>query len=310
MEASIDKYGKQAARIKTVDMSRWVKRFKEANRGLDSLKKEIKELSMDESLDMYLQKKNTDLEISKTIMKANHVNKINIMYQAEMDNLKKVMLLSSEIMQENYLLMRASGELDKPMKEKLHLLVKLLQGQRNVTFADDDTATNTTVVITEEESSSSSSPEHEDNNDCITFQNIMNLSDYSDDIHSPSGLYSKKRTNNVAAVEDDEIVGIETKKSKNNANTETMAEFTFVRPKAMKGINFNAIPGPVGCSKMETDDQSNLNETFELLKPHPTRIISASASVPGPIRSTVLVEPNTKSSSAVSKGNYIISLYN
>lgn len=300
MEASIDKYGKQAARIKNEDMSRWVKRFKDANRGLDSLKREIQEQSMNVPLDLYIQKKNTDLEISKTIMKANHVNKINNMYQAEMDNLKKVMLLSSEIMQENYLLMRASGELDKPMKEKLHLLVKLLQGQRNVKFADDDTATNA-IVVSAEDVSPSSSPEHEDNNDCITFQNIMNLSDYADDMPCSSGLL--KRTNNDVDEEDDEIVAIETKKSKNSSSAEALADFTFVRPKAMKAINFNAVGGKVS-SQMEIDDHSHLNATFELM-PHPTRIITASAAAPVPTRSTVLVEPNLKSSSsAISKGNY------
>lgn len=303
MEASIDKYGKQAARIKNEDMSRWVKRFKEANRGLDSLKREIKEQNMDVSLDLYIQKKNTDLEISKTIMKANHVNKINNMYQAEMDNLKKVMILSSEIMQDNYLLMRASGELDKSMKEKLHLLVKLLQGQRNVKFADDDIATHTTVVSAEESPSPSSSPEHEDNNDCITFQNIMNLSDYADDMPCSSGLL--KRPNIDVDEEDYEIVPIETKKSKNSSSAEAMADFTFVRPKAMKAINFNAVAVKGKCSKMEIDDNSHLNATFELV-PQPTRIIASSTSAPGPIRNTVLVEPNIKSStSAVSKGNLL-----
>lgn len=303
MEASIDKYAKQAARIKNDDMSRWVKRFKEANRGLDSLKKEVKDQNMEDSLNLYMQKKNTELEISKTIMKANHVNKINNMYQAEMDNLKKVMVMSSEIMQDNYLLMRASGELDKSMKEKLHLLVKLLQGQRNVKFADDETATNSTFVSTEESPSPSSSPEHQDNNDCITFQNIMNLSDYADDMPCSSGLL--KRANNVIDEEDDEIVAIETKKSKNSSSAEAMADFTFVRPKAMKAINFNAVAGKGKCSKMEIDDLPHLNATFELV-PLPTRIIASSSSAPGPIRNTVLVEPNIKSSSsAVSKGNFL-----
>lgn len=269
LEASIDKYGKEAARIKNEDMTRWVKRFKEANKALDHLKKEIEGHDLAPALELYVQKKNVDMDNSKMMMKNGHVNKINSVYQLEMENWNRIVVKASQIIQENYLLLRATGSLDNDMLEKLQTLVRLLQGQRQVKFADDETA-----------SSNENHSQLSDGSECTTFQNILNLTDYADNFHSSPSSASKKRV--IDGIEEIDTYGIEPKRSKNS----TMADFAFVRPKALKSINFNAPPS-------NSEENGDLNVTFDLnSKPKLSR--------------KPLHEQNTKSllsNSAVSKGN-------
>lgn len=255
LEASIEKYSKEASRIKNEESSRWIKRFKEASRGLEHLKKEIADQGMTEVLDVYLQKKNAELDNSKLLMKAAHVHKINNVYQNEMENWSKVVVKASEIIQQNFLLLRSMGELDNAMIEKMQLLGKLLQGERSVKFAE-------TI-----EQPATEAPE--------SLNNIMNLSDYSNDEAQQSPVSAKKRLNvddNDAELEND------SKKSKNLAAGE---DFQFLRPKAMKSINFGAAP----------TQPNDMNVTFDL-------------NVAGPSGSKTVLSERTINRPVIAKGKW------
>jgi hypothetical protein len=246
-------------RIQNEDMSRCLKRLKDASRALDSLKRDIINEDSSVLLQTYIQKKDIELENSKVLLKSNHVNKINSMYHVDMENFRKTMVLSSEIIQDHYLLFRR--EMDEGMLGKLDTLVKLYQGQRNVKFEEGDIADSPTK-------------------NCPTYQNILNLSDYAEnaELHSPSSTKKRPFNNDVT---DDEEDGIEEiKKSKQ--------EFDFVRPKAIKAIDFNA---PMPAMKSNVCD---LNVTFDL-QPKPTKILSSTTNNARPAMAS--------SSGAITKGS-------
>lgn len=193
---------------------------------MDNLKREIADQGMSGALDIYLQKKTADLENSKLLMKTAHVNKINNVYQNEMENTNKVVMKAAEILQHDFLLLRSMGELDNGMIEQLQGLGKLLQGERSVKFAESEVPT---------------APEA---TECLTFHNIMNLTDCaSDEVHQ-SPMSAKKRLNS-----DDDDFENESKKSKNLAAGE---DFQFLRPKALKSINFGA------------SSSSDMNVTYDM----------------------------------------------
>lgn len=253
--ASIDKYSKEVLRIKTEESSRWAKRFKESNRCLENLKEEIAEKNLSVALDIYLQKKNGDLEISKLMMKMAHVSKINNVYQTELENWCKIVLKASEIIQENFLILRSVGELDSEMQEKLQMLGKLLQGQRNVKFADDEQIISGPILA----STGSNSDVHE----IAGLQNMMNLTDCSggDDVMI-SPLSAKKRINNN---EMDESEG-NSKKAKNSAAD----DYPFIKPKALKSINFDQ---PVSIPKIAIEKVTDMNTTFDLAGPGGSNVL-------------------------------------
>uniref|UniRef100_A0A1B0DBK8 Uncharacterized protein n=1 Tax=Phlebotomus papatasi TaxID=29031 RepID=A0A1B0DBK8_PHLPP len=62
-----------------------------------------------------------------------------ILMKNELDNMKNALLLSCEIIQQNYLLMRANKyTMDVNMKRKYQKLVKLVEGKANIKFADEE----------------------------------------------------------------------------------------------------------------------------------------------------------------------------
>lgn len=77
IEASIDKYAKEAVRIKNDEQSPALKRFKDASRALESVKAEVARQNLGPAMDVYLKHKTTEMEISKVLMKNVHVNKVN-----------------------------------------------------------------------------------------------------------------------------------------------------------------------------------------------------------------------------------------
>lgn len=245
MGASIDKYNKEVQRIKTEETLRWTKRFKEANRSLETLKEEISERNLSAALELYLQKMNADLEISKLLVKTAHVNKINSIYHMEMENWFRIVLKASEIIQENFLLYR--GEFDSEMLGKLQALGKLLQGQRNVKFAEDEQAASLSAL-----------PQSNSGMESTTL-NYMNLTDCAGEGYedaTPSPGFKKKR--NIDGDTEDEL-----KKDSKKAAT---GEHPFLRPKAMKSINFdqaNALPHTAN-TKLVGEMTSDMNVTFDL----------------------------------------------
>lgn len=202
---------------------------------MDTLKMEIQEKGLDVVLDDYVQKKDVELENSKLQMKMMHVDKVNNVYQLEMENTNKTVMEAIEIIQENFLLLRSMGELDNSMNEKLQSLSKLLQGQRNVKFADDglmDVAQST----------------YQDSGEAL--HHIVEISDYSDEELTYAAQPSKRKPSNDSGAEKD------SKKSKNSAPSD---DFQFLRPKALKSINFE----PDSILKVGGNDHE-LNTTFDL----------------------------------------------
>lgn len=165
-------------------------------------------------------------------MKSAHVNKINSAFQSELERWNEIAVKSAEVLQDNYLVLRSLGELDKGMLGKMQTLSKILNGQRNVKFAEDEVYTAPLAVNSEAA-------------ETLALKNILNLSD--DLLQSPASV--KKRPN------EDSDHEYESKKSK---NSEATTSFQFLRPKALKSINFD------GASTSAQTNDRDLNITFDL----------------------------------------------
>lgn len=232
MGASIEKYSKEASRIKHDELARWSKRFKDSHKACHMLRGEIlADDSLTSSLLAYLEKKRTEVEISKVKLKSAHVNKINAVYQLEVANFNNIILEAAELLQENYLVLRSCGALDNKMTEKLNHLEKLMQGQRNVKFTDN------------EEPAVANSEAAE-----AQLGQYLNLTDFDHDAMAANA--QRKRINEED--ENDSMLETDLKKSKNSSARD---DFQFARPSAMKSINF-------GTSSMSTNH--NMNQTFEM----------------------------------------------
>ncbi|CRK99415.1 CLUMA_CG012568, isoform A [Clunio marinus] len=240
--ASIDKYNKEVSRIRHEDSSIWSLRFKEANRSLENLKLEVNNLISNQSLGFYLKAKETELENSKLQLKVSHVNKMNSIYQLEMENWNKVVFQAAEIIQENFLLLRSMGELDNAMLERLQAVGKLLQGQRSVKFSDDEAMNSTNQESTE-------------TNLLLLNSHITYLADLDYVANSP--MSGKKRGHEDFEKE------CATKKVKSSE------DFVFIKPKALKSINFDS----TSLLKAEVADKRDLNTTFDLETPKTGTIV-------------------------------------
>lgn len=230
MGASIDKYSKEAARIKHDELARWAKRLKEANKAFHSLKGEIIEKKLLGDLKQYLAHKQGEVEMSKLQLKSAHVNKINSVYQLEVALFHNIILAASEILQDNYLLLRSCNELDNSLIEKFTNLEKLMQGHRSVKFSDTEEPT---------ENQTHDNP----------IGQFLNLTDFDQDAISTNG--HRKRINEE---EEDDSLESDQKKSKNST---AMEDFQFTRPSALKSINF-------GTSSTAMKVDSSLNQTFDI----------------------------------------------
>ncbi|XP_055607885.1 kinesin-like protein KIF18A [Uranotaenia lowii] len=138
LEASIDRYGKQVVRQKE-EMDRWAKRYKDAVKNLQSLRSEVESSSeVGPIMIYYLQAKDQELDAVKSQLKKNHVMKISNIYIEENKQWQRIMCLSGDIIQQNFLLLRSIGRLDNVILEKMQKLVKLDSCQRGVKFCDDN----------------------------------------------------------------------------------------------------------------------------------------------------------------------------
>lgn len=247
IDKTIDKFNKEVVR-KTEDLTRWTKRFVEGKRALENLKTEIKEAKLENSLRLYLEKKDAEIENAKLLLKNEHINKITNEYRTEMTMYDNIITKACEIIQDNYLLMRSLNELDNETLDRFKKLVKLLQGQRSVKFLSDECDT---VNGANDDAHSS------------TFSHNLEMSptNFGEEIQllSPSSI-SKKRAHGD---EDD----CDAKKVRSDE--------TFVRPKAMKSINFE-------CAA------ESMNATFSLDMP-PPRVLNEKSN------------PRSATSSAITK---------
>lgn len=194
-------------------------------KSIESLRREINEKNSS-ALSDYLRLKDIELENLKLNVKIAHVNKVNGICQHENDGWLKIASQSSTIIQENYLLLRSSGDLDNGMKDKLTNLLKLIQGERNVKFLDE---TSPPVDIFE-----------------------LNLCDWREDM-GKTPQSARKRANDLS-----ESVESEAKKSKRSSSSNQ-----FLRPKAVKAINFAA-------TKSENEAAHDLNVTFDAGSSNPS----------------------------------------
>ncbi|XP_052893601.1 kinesin-like protein KIF18A [Anopheles moucheti] len=137
LEASIDRCGKQVAN-QQVDKSRWRERLRHARRNRNALREEVMQSELATVLKGYLSGKEAEIEAVTSTLWKDHVLQMSFTYDQENKLWQNIMLLSGDIIQQNYLLLRSMDRLDNITVEKLKRLVKLNQRQRGVTFFDDD----------------------------------------------------------------------------------------------------------------------------------------------------------------------------
>lgn len=212
-------------------MTRWNKRLKEAARSLEQLKREITEKKMTAALSTYLQMKNLELEHSKMTVKMTHVHKVNNLNMLETTNWDNIMKLSGEIIQDDFLLLRSMSEIGGNMNKKYQMLSKLLQGQRSVKFVDDEPS----------HATSSTNPEIAD---------VLHLASNDELLTTPN----KKRGSED---DDEEMLENDPKKSKT-----VVEDFQFLRPAALKSINFDSMHSMNSISSVK--NEYDLNTTFDL----------------------------------------------
>nr|XP_019536799.2 kinesin-like protein KIF18A isoform X1 [Aedes albopictus] len=215
LEASIDRYNKQVTRQKD-EMNRWAKRYKDAIKSLEALREEIRASDLATLLGFYVRAKDYEIDANKSNYKKNHVMKINMIYTDENKQLEKIMALSAEIVQQDYLLLRSMGRLDNVTLEKMEQMARLDIYTRGVRFTDDDDHNELMKEVNITDTS---------------FDEITNLSDCAD-FPAPSDMEADcgvKRLND----EDESESENERKKAKEDHNK----QLEFKRPKALRPLN-------------------------------------------------------------------------
>ena len=276
--------------MKDEERNMWDGHFKTAQKTLAKLKEEIHHGELASYLNIYLEKKDMELENEKSFIKITHVNKVNYICEQEMDNWKHAMLLSSNIIQECYLLLRGFDNLDVEIEEKLECLVKLYQGLRSVKFV----GIQTTPIVDE-----NGEP----------LENILNLSDFEEKTVSNNEV-ANKRTRSDHQAGEEKRLKISSQEPFQFARPEFVKP-TFDVPKATKStVNMNETQVlSSAASNVVSDDDAmeteDMNATYCMLKPMPTRVISKGMS-------NVLMEANMNLNKAItesaSKGEYNIVL--
>lgn len=107
------------------------------------MKKEVSEAKCSEHLVVYLKSKELELISSKQNIRMNHISKINAFYHVDSENLRKAFIVSCELNQSSYLLLRSHEAIDTKHKEKLEKLSKMINGhgirfKQDVIDSDED----------------------------------------------------------------------------------------------------------------------------------------------------------------------------
>ena len=199
-------------------------------RALEDVKAEIKAANLYDELEIYLQKKDAEAENAKLALKIDHMNIVNNEYKVETETLANIIASCCEVIQDDFLLLRSMRELDNATLEKYQKIVKLLQGQRTVKFAENDITMN-----------------HVNAEDNLTFQHL-NLSHSNEENHLQSPSVMSRKRNNATDIEMDDF---ESKKSKNDD--------LFLRPKALKAINFGSTTDMNTTFNMDNQQQMMKN---------------------------------------------------
>lgn len=219
IEASIEKSTKQLHKHKE-DLNRWAKRYRDAEKALTSLKQEMVSSNPDRALNLYVERKDSDLQQNKINLKFTHMQKINSIYNMEFEHWKEMTNTGFALLNQFYLLIRANGKADKEMKEQISKLYKLCQGrQKVVKFLEDEVTTN-----------------NDKENAELSFGTMTSITDSPVKSGSDAPSTGKKRPNS----DSDTRNGHVTKMAKVGANSGNKKPSTFVKPKAVKSINFTA----------------------------------------------------------------------
>lgn len=79
-----------------------------------------------------------ELENLQANLRSEHVKKMNTMFYTETENLRKLQQQSNEILQQNYLLLRANMLMTTDMESKYQQLYKAFEGHRAVKFSNEE----------------------------------------------------------------------------------------------------------------------------------------------------------------------------
>lgn len=93
---------------------------------------------MKKLLESFFTSKRTELENLQANLKSDHVNKVNTFLLNERANNRLIQQMSNEILQEDYLLLKANSLMTMAMETKFRELYKAYDGHRGVTFSEEN----------------------------------------------------------------------------------------------------------------------------------------------------------------------------
>lgn len=211
-------------------MNRWAKRYRDAEKALSMLKQEIDSSSPDLALSLYVQRKDSDLLQNKIKLKFAHMQKINSIYNLEFDHWKEMTNTGFALLNQLYLLIRSDGKADKEMQDQISKVYKLCHGRQKV------------VKFLEDEVQTTNDKENAD----LSFGTMTSITDSpvkTSTMERPST--GKKRPNS----DNESRNGNGNKMPKIGSNGNKKPFTTFVKPKAVKSINFSSNSRSEGNSK-------------------------------------------------------------
>lgn len=233
-------------------MQQWAIRHKDTINTLETLKKEISDSGSNLTVNLYLENKELELINHKTQLKTTHMQKITSIYSTEFEHWKHMTSTGFGLLNEFYLLLRSSGVADKEMQDQISKLIKLCQGrqkkvkffeeneQENVKESHGDLSFGTMPSITE-------SP--------VDQEDVSNVQSSSAVLTNTTS--GKKRPNSDAG-------GLGDGKGINKVAKTSCNTYNFVKPKAVKAINFNLnfnnVPGSSSSSSLNSKSTTPNNK--------------------------------------------------
>lgn len=309
MGASIGKFAKQAEACQT-DKGRWMERYMSAKAELIQLKKQITDKVGADSLSSaasltpnpfcppqkvavllqpYLKYKREELEKSQITCRSDHYSKINRIFNLELENSRKAVDLSGDIIQNTYLLLSANMMLNDDMERKMGQLYKLHDGQRGVKFTSFAEKSPRSAEFEDEEDLICQSLEEEAFEDEIRQLSTADMDGVDVMACVPEHLPSRaKRALNV-----DEATSSESKRFAPNPSLMNVTQVlekspeklsVFANPKPAAAVRHKTTIVPVtrkpGLSRALRETSSNVCKDFLIPKASIKPIINGRAQTP------------------------------
>lgn len=124
------------------DSTKYHKIHRQATTSLAQLKKDITTAGLESTLKLYVANKDLELSNSKFSCKKDHIQKVNAIYDAELDHWKEMLHLSYQLVQQLYLLLRSFDRIDTDMEESVKKLVKMCAGRQKIVKFLEECAVN------------------------------------------------------------------------------------------------------------------------------------------------------------------------